>query len=128
MNVIIMRYYRQVSVLLALLVLASCGIKKTENAIIPPATSPLSRSVIGYGIVNISYTQLKTDPDVQGSSHAYMRRGTVVSILERRVIHNGNRMEKWVLVDGQDQGWIKEELVDIYDNELQARTAAESML
>jgi hypothetical protein len=36
-------------------------------------------------------------------------------------------VESWVLVDGNYQGWLQEAVIDIYDNEAQAKTAAESL-
>ena len=110
-----------------LLLAASCGVRKTDKPVLPPSTAPLSRSVIGYGFINVSYAQLKAEPAAESASGGYARRGAVVRVLERRVIHTGNAIESWVLTEGDYRGWLREELVDIYDNELQARTAAESM-
>jgi hypothetical protein len=128
MNVRIKPYNRQVPALLVLLILSSCGKQKTDNIILPPVTAPLSRTVIGYGVINVSYTQLKTEPVEEGGSHGYMRRGSVVRILERRVIKTEDSIERWVLAEGSYQGWLQEEIVDIYDNELQAHTASEAMI
>jgi hypothetical protein len=51
----------------------------------------------------------------------------VVQVIERRVVTSGALSQSWVLVDGNYRGWVKENLVDVYDNEGRARTAAESM-
>jgi len=113
-----------------LMITASCGIRKTDKPVLPPVTAPLSRAVIGYGVINVSYTQLKVEPSAESASEGYARRGEVVRVLERRLVHverAGNAIESWVLTEGDYQGWLREEAVDIYDNELQARTAAESM-
>ena len=85
------------------------------------------RAYIGYGVINVSYTHTLDDPTEAGISSGYLRRGSVVRILERRVIRRGNSNELWVLAEGDEPGWLREGVVDIYDNELQARTAAESM-
>ena len=127
MNVIVKMCCRQVPVFVLLLITASCGIRKTDTPVLPPVTSPLSRSVIGYGVINVSYTQLKVEPSADGASHGYVRRGAVVRVLERRLVHAGNAIEGWVLTEGDYQGWLREDAIDIYDNELQAQTAAESM-
>ena len=121
------RYGRQVPVLIILFIISCNGSKKEENPVVPPATSPLSRNYIGYGVINVSYTYLRENPHVESVSPGYLRRGSVILILERQAIRKGNQIERWVLVEGNEKGWLKEELVDIYDNELQARTAAESM-
>jgi|TergutMp193P3_1026864.scaffolds.fasta_scaffold114643_1 hypothetical protein len=128
--------YSQVCwVVLALFFLTSCNGKKEETPVIPPLTSPLSRSFIGYGVVNVSYTRVTAQPeeDIPGddgfaaASPGYLRRGSVVRILQRRLVRNQEKLDPWVLVDGSSIGWLKESLVDIYDSEPQARTASESM-
>jgi hypothetical protein len=114
-------------------VLGSCGGKTGEHPVIPPATPPLSRPVIGYGVVNVSYTYVVEEPGEGGVSPAYLRRGSLVRVLERRVMKTADdAAEVWVLVEGrppqeQYRGWLKETVVDIYENTFQADTAAESM-
>jgi hypothetical protein len=105
----------------------SCGGKGEEKPVIPPLTSPLSRPVIGYGVINVSYTHVNAEPKEGASSPGYLRRASLVSIIERRQIKTDKRAESWVLAEGVYRGWLKEEVVDIYDNEFQAKTAAESM-
>jgi hypothetical protein len=107
--------------------LASCGGKGEENPVIPPVTSPLSRPVIGYGVINVSYTHVNAEPGEGASSPGYLRRGSLVRIIERRRVKIDKRTESWVLAEGAYRGWLKEEVVDVYDNEFQAKTAAESM-
>lgn len=109
-----------------LLALASCG-GKDESPVIPPANFPLSRSFIGFGVINVSYTHIMENPSEDGAASGYARRGSVVSIVERKIIRKGEQSEAWVLADGKDRGWLRENVMDIYDNELKARTAAESM-
>jgi hypothetical protein len=113
-------------VFLAVLALCSCG-KKENIPVIPPATSPLSRESIGFGVVNVSYSHVTAQPEDGSASLGYLRRGTVVRILERKMIRNSGRAESWVLADGGYRGWLRETAVDIYDNEMRARTASEFM-
>jgi hypothetical protein len=108
----------------------SCSGKTGEIPVLPPVTPPLSRPVIGYGVVNVSYTHVVEQPGEGGLSQGYFRRGSLIRILERRAA--GENAETWVLVDGpapqgRQRGWLREKVVDIYDNEFQANTAAESM-
>jgi hypothetical protein len=122
----------QVCCLLCLLFLAAaCNGKKEEAPVIPPLTSPLSQIYIGFGVVNVSYTRITAQPEEDSAegnaSGGYLRRGSVVSILQRRLVKNQDKLESWVLVQGSDRGWLRESLVDIYDSELQARTASEAM-
>jgi hypothetical protein len=120
--------------LLVILFLFSCG-KKEEIRLAPPAMSPLSRGEIGYGVVNVSYTHVADGPDGQGLSLGYLRRGSVVRILERRVFGGtrGARPETWVRVEGRDAGfdtlgWLPESVIDIYSTEAQAHTASGALL
>jgi hypothetical protein len=121
----------QVYWLICLLLVAACNGKKEETPVIPPLTSPLSQTYIGFGVVNVSYTRITAQPEEDSSegnaSGGYLRRGSVVSILQRRLVKNQEKLESWVLVQGTDRGWLRESLVDIYDSELQARTASEAM-
>jgi hypothetical protein len=110
-------------------VLGSCGKKAGEIPVLPPSTPPLSRPVIGYGVVNVSYTHLVEEPGEGELSLGYLRRGSLIRVLERRA---GKNAESWVLVEGpfpqgHERGWLRESVVDIYDNEFQANTAAGSM-
>ncbi|MDR0315394.1 MAG: hypothetical protein LBH97_00675 [Treponema sp.] len=105
----------------------SCSGKRDEAPVIPPATSPLSRPVIGFGVVNMSYTHVAAEPVEGAAVSGYLRRGSLVSIIERRSVRNGQKIETWVLAEGSSTGWLRETVVDIYDNELQAQTASEAM-
>jgi hypothetical protein len=87
----------------------------------------LSRSVIGYGVIVPSYTNLSGEPKLDGLSQGYMRRGSIVKVLERRAVIVQSGIESWVLVEGGYQGWLKEEEVDVYDYEDQAKTASEAL-
>ena len=119
--------YSQVFGALLLLLFAACYVKKEEAPVIPPLTSPLSQEQIGYGVVNVSYTRVNAEPEDDGVSPGYLRRGSVVRVIERRLIKKDAKTESWVLVEEAFRGWLKESLVDIYDNESQAVTASGSM-
>jgi len=105
----------------------------------PPPTFPLARAYIGYGVVNVSFTNLLSDPGSGGISRGYLRRGTVVRIIERRMVTNRLNGESWVLVEGNyspssgsqgpgpSQGWLQETTLEIYENESQAVTASKAM-
>ena len=122
-----------------LLFLSACDGKKEEAPVIPPLTSPLSQSFVGYGVVNVSYTRVAAVPEEAASegpgpegaaSGSYLRQGSVVRILQRRQVSSQDKLESWVQVDGgggAGLGWLRESLVDIYDSEPQARTASEAM-
>jgi hypothetical protein len=115
--------------ILALAVLLLSCSEKEEIQLVPPATPPLSRGEVGYGVVSVSYTHVADQPG--GLSLGYLRRGSVVRVMERRA---GPAEGAWVLVEGrgdlslESPGWIPETLIDVYPTEAQARTASESLL
>jgi hypothetical protein len=69
-------------------------------------------------------------PETNSVSLGYVRRGSMVKIIERRFVNDRGSTESWVLVEGTEdiEGWIKESLVDVYDNEFKAQTASELMI
>jgi len=104
--------------------ICACMLKKEEKAVSLPLTFPLSQSYIGYGVINVSYTKVNAGTDENGESAGYLRQGSVVRVLERRLVKNEGKTEIWVLVEGSSKGWLKESLIDIYGNESQAITAS----
>jgi hypothetical protein len=90
---------------------------------------------VGYGVVNVSYTHVVDQPGSQGLSLGYLRKGSVVRIVERRSVTNRRNVEMWLFVEAEYQGspgekisgWLREQDADIYDNESRARTASELM-
>jgi hypothetical protein len=111
----------------AVIGLDSCDRGSENVALIPPPTPPLSRYFLGYGVVNVSYIQVLKEPVPGSESLGYLRRSSLVRIMERRRVNNRGTFESWVLVEGNYRGWLREEMVWIYDNEAQAKTAAGSM-
>jgi hypothetical protein len=110
--------------IIAFIVFLSCVQEKEDLVIIPPPTFPLSRTIIGYGVIIPSYTNLASAPASSSFSQGYMRSGTVVSVLEREAVKKQGRIESWVFVDGGYKGWLNEEQVYIYEYEAQAITAS----
>jgi len=109
---------------------SGCRRSVEESPVVPPATPPLTREYIGFAVVNVSFTHLLNEPG--GVSQAYIRRGTVVRILERRIDRKSS--ESWILAEGNYQGngavsrgWLQETTVDVFDNESQAITASKAM-
>jgi len=120
-------------IFLCSLSLIDCNVKKEDGPVIPPVTSPLSREYIGYGVITSSFTHLTADPVDGSPSIGYLRRGSLVRIIKRQTIKTESIFVSWVLTDGTADdintgGWLKEEVMDIYDNESQARTASETVL
>ena len=101
----------------------------------PPVTFPLTREYIGFGVVNSTFTHILSEPGPGGVSHGYIRRGTVVRIIERRQVNTRPLPELWVLteVDFQgsgaiSRGWLEEAAVEIFDSEDKASTASKTMI
>ena len=97
----------------------------------PPVTHPLAREYVGYGVVNVSFTHLLSEPGSGGASQGHLRRGTVVRIIERRQIIDNENSVSWVLAqpaaEAPVRGWLQEATVDIYDRESRAITASRAM-
>jgi hypothetical protein len=117
--------------LLTVLYAAACSGKKDDNPVIPPETSPLSRDYIGFGVVSASFTHIVAAPEENSNSIGYLRRGSLVRVMKRQAVKTGTRFVSWILIDGDPQGapqgWLKEEVMDIYENESQAKTASNSI-
>lgn len=80
--------------------------------------------MIGYGVVNVSYTRIMNEPGQDGVSLGYVREKTVLRILERKLIQGGENSEYWVRVERDYSGWLPENVIDIYDTEEKANTAS----
>jgi hypothetical protein len=133
-------------IMFALFNSSSCNANKEEKPVIPPETSPLSRNYIGFGVITASFTHINEDPVDDSASLGYLRRGSLVRIIRRQVIKTQGAYISWVLIDEKFDGppnqlienginaaqsfapgWLKEDIMVIYENESQARTASDSM-
>jgi len=115
-------------------VVSGCSRSQDEIPVAPPATHPLTREYIGYGVVNVTFTHLLNEPGTSGVSLGYLRRGTLVRIIERKPLINRGNSESWVLAEGNyqgqgivSQGWLPETTLDVFDNESRAITASNAM-
>jgi len=128
MRITAKRALGQLLLLLAIFTLSACKGKNEEAPVIPPITSPLSRDFIGFGVVTASFTHLTFDPVEDSPTKGYLRRGSLVRILKRQQVKTANGFSSWVLAEGSQQGWLREEVLEIYDNESRAKTASESLI
>ena len=127
MRIAVNRLFGQLILILFIITLCECTFKKEEAPIIPPETNPLSKDYIGFGVITASFTHINSDPVDDSPSLGYLRRGTLVRIIRRQDVKTGSRFQSWVMIDGDDYGWLKEEAMTIYNSESQARTASESI-
>ena len=116
--------FGQVTSLIFTLFLLSCRGRDEEKHIVLPANPPLSRNLVGYAVVTASYPHVLNEPRHDAISQGYVRRGSILPVLERRIIRQGNKSVSWVLIEGPYSGWLQEELIQIYSTESQARTAS----
>jgi len=107
--------------------LCACPAKKEEIPVIPPLTSPLSRDYIGFGVITSSFTHITAEPSQDSRDIGYLRRGSLVKIIRRQTIRTGGGFTSWVFTEGNQQGWLREDVMEIYESEDQAKTASESM-
>ena len=107
--------------------LLSCSSRREETPVIPPVTSPLSSDYIGFGVINASFTHITLDPSEDSPSVGILRRGSLVRILRRQTIRTAQGFVSWVLVEGSQNGWLREDIMSVFNSESQARTASESM-
>jgi len=110
-----------------LLLAVACSGRRNEAQVLPPETSPLSQSYVGYGVINVLYARLNSETTADSAASGHARIGTVVRIHERRLVRAGGRNESWLMVEEESKGWIREDLVNVYSNLSQARTASEAM-
>ena len=106
---------------------STCKRNSLDEEIVPPLTRPLSRYVIGYGVVNANYTHILDRQGESGKSIGFLRRGSIVEILERRPVIRGDKAEMWIFASGNYKGWMKETELSIYPSKAQALTASESI-
>jgi len=112
----------------------SCNRSAEEQPVMPPATHPLARDYIGYGVVNVSFTNLLSENSPNAISQGYIRKGTIVRIVERAQVNNKGKIESWVLGESNYQtagapsrGWLQESVLLVFDSESQANTASKTM-
>ena len=118
---------RTVPFIIMLLAAASCAKNALDKDIVPPITAPLYRKVIGYGVVSTNYTHVLDKIGDEGKSLGFLRKGSIVEVLERRPIVHEDKTENWVLAGGSFRGWLREDELKIYETEAKAKTAAASL-
>ena len=95
-----------------------------KEEIEPPVTPPLSRSVLGYGVVTASYTRVFNEPSNNGVFLGFVREKAILTVLERRLVKEGEMQQYWVLTEGNYRGWLPESVIKLYDTKGKAQTAA----
>ena len=128
MRITVKHYFGQLLLVSFILIICACTGRREEVSVVPPVTSPLSRDYIGYGVITDSFTHVTSDPADDSPSMGYLRRGSFVRIVRRQAVRTPTGFQLWVLIDGDNYGWLKENVMDIYDSENQAKTASESVL
>ena len=127
MRITLERTFSQLLLVFGILALCACGAKKEEIPVIPPVTSPLSRDYIGFGVITDSFTHITAEPSQDSRDLGYLRRGSLVKIIRRQIIRTESGFTSWVFMEGSQQGWLREDVMNIYESEDQAKTASESM-
>jgi hypothetical protein len=128
MRITVNHIFGQLLLLFCIASLYACSAKKDDVPVIPPLTSPLSGEYIGYGVITDSFTHITAVPSEDSPSLGYLRRGSLVRIIKRQTVRTGGVFVSWVQMESDQNGWLKEEVMDIYNSESQAKTASESVL
>ncbi|MDR2842754.1 MAG: hypothetical protein LBV52_06095 [Spirochaetaceae bacterium] len=114
-------------ILVFAVLLFSCTRASTEYEIKLPETPPLSRPVIGYGVIGTNYTHVLDKQDVNGKSLGFLRKGAIVEVIERRSVLHGGVPESWVFVKGTYSGWLLTKDMRIFPSLAQAKTASKQI-
>ena len=121
---------------LIFLSVAACTPRTDAETVVPPETPLFEPSVIGYGVVNQSFSNILEKPDTAANVLGFIRKGGVVKITERRAaVKSGEPAEIWVYVTAEIEaaddrpvsGWLRESGLDRYENLPRARNAARLM-
>jgi hypothetical protein len=118
----------QLTLSFCLVFLFACGFKKEAPPVIPPVTKPLSNEYIGFGVITSSFTHISSESADDSPSIGYLRRSSLVKIIRRQVVKTSGGFQSWVLIDGDEYGWLKEEVMDIYSSEGQAIKASQTII
>jgi hypothetical protein len=128
--------FAQVSALLFVVFVCFACSPRTDRIVSPPETPPLSPQTIGYAVIGVSYARILSEPEDGAVSLGVASGGTVLKILERRLIRKSQgassggktpesaEAEYWLLTEGSHTGWIPAGQAFIYESEEKARTAA----
>jgi len=132
--VILSRFALPLLVTVLAVLVANCNRAEPEAPPMPPVSHPLSRQFIGYGVITASFAHLFTESGGTDASLGYLRRGTIVNIVERRQLLNRETLEVWLLTEESDpvsgnpsRGWISGSMLAMFDNKAQAATAARDL-
>jgi len=128
MRLTVKRVFGQLLLLFCIASLCACSARKDDVPVIPPLTSPLSGDYIGYGVITDSFTHITSEPSENSPSLGYLRRGSLVRIIKRQTVRTGGAFVSWVQMESEQNGWLREEVMDIYNSESQAKIASESVL
>jgi hypothetical protein len=75
----------------------------------------------------MNYTRIQDQRGSDGRSIGFLRKGSIVEILERRPVVTDNIAEIWVLASGNYEGWLKENELQVYPSKAQAVTASQTL-
>lgn len=104
--------------------LLACGPSGGDRVIEPPSSHPLSERTL-WGVVGASYAPVLDAPRPDGLVLGHRRRGDIVEIGRRISVGDGDAgSSRWVFLDAENGGWMREEDLSVYDSEGKARTAA----
>jgi hypothetical protein len=111
------------------ILLWGCSERELGRRIVPPATSPLSRSSLGYGVVSDTYAHILETRGDNTTSVGILREGAIIRAVARQPVIKNGKAQSWIYAHSNTlSGWIDETALQLYDTLAQAKTASAVLL
>lgn len=105
-------------------IMASCAERAPDLRL---ETTPLISGGLGWVVVDIAYARLGAEPSFEAADSGYARRGDVLRIAGRDVVHGDSDQGLWYRVETPGgSGWVHWSQVSVYQSRELAEKAAES--
>jgi len=115
-------------VFLAAVLLVACD--KGYSRFMKLPADPAVSSGIGWGMVNMAYATMRSEPTQNSEAVTVIRGGTVFRCLERKIDAAGEDLGGlWYRYnDGSSRGWLHDADIKLFSSEEQARKAAQTQM
>ncbi|HUW70653.1 MAG TPA: SH3 domain-containing protein [bacterium] len=112
----------------ALVVSMAAACSKNSGVRVSLDETPVISGGLGWCVITLAYVRLKTQPSYESTDSGTARRGDVARIVGRSRSFASSDAGIWYRVEYTDQtGWAHESALTVYENESEARSAAEGI-